>query len=459
MANFSSLIEQYKTLEEWNTVIYLLKKILINAIENEKKDENLKRLNQNDKRTFKKKESRTIGNLRAELIKAYRAKYKNHSLMDVFLKLSEITNPFKPILISINNFEKYIVFDAGNYVYHTKRGVGKIKQINEKFVVIDFNKKEDLQMSLDMAISSLKAIPRTHIWVRYYENPEEIKKIFKEDRIEFFKILLESYNKKIHVNELKSDVINKFIKESEWSKWWRESRKILKESNLFGFNPKNKNEILMWERELSYSEELENRYKSVKEWENKFEIALEALKSATEFTEKAAEVIAEDFLLQEETSHTLKKVQIFLFLNQYEHLFSNSPLSNPRKIKEKDIIELLKERKQEEIKKDLDELKYNDFRKEFINLLIKSRDDYLDILLNLILEKNTKLQKYIIDKITEMGETQKLEEFYNKIYNKFRDYPEHFLWFAKNILENSWDQEYKDKNGYITSNFQIIETS
>ncbi|MCX7999416.1 MAG: transcription elongation factor GreAB, partial [Leptospiraceae bacterium] len=86
------IMEMYKILEDVDKTIYYLKKIL-------------------EYEPFSSK-------ARNDLVRAYRQKYKNHSLLNEFLKLSEIGNTKKPIKTCIANFERNIVFDTNNYVLH-----------------------------------------------------------------------------------------------------------------------------------------------------------------------------------------------------------------------------------------------------------------------------------------------------------------------------------------------------
>ena len=165
------LVEPFRQEEDWDNVIHILKKIL----------------------QYEPNSSRA----RSDLVRAYRSRYENHSLLNEFLKMSDLTNNRKPVASAVANFERNIVFDTGNYVYHRTRGVGKITEIDSENVIIDFRDNPGQRMSLQMAISSLLPLEPSHIWVRYYENPEEIKAIFEEDPIEFFTILLNSYNKSI----------------------------------------------------------------------------------------------------------------------------------------------------------------------------------------------------------------------------------------------------------------------
>ncbi len=448
IAFYPQLIEKYKEIEDWDTVINLLKKIIINAIEQEKKEINTRRLETGEKK-LKRKESRALSRLREELTKAYKNKYKNHSLLEVFLKASNLTNPKIPIQISIANFEKYIVFDTGNYVYHRKRGIGKIKEINEQQVIIDFKDEKTSQivpqkMSLSMAISSLQALETTHIWVRIYENLEEVKQLAKENKLEFLKILLESFDRKITLSQIKSEMIGKgLLENSEWNKWWQETRKILKESPLFGFNPKKRDEILMWERELSYSEELENKFNNVKEWDKKLEIAIESLTVNPEITEKSSESFLEYFFEQEDRKDPVKKLEIFFYFLKFIEVYPNHSIGKLKKGKKEEILNWISnELSEEEILRIFSEIKHSDFKKYFIDLIQESKENFKDIFLRILLETPIKIHKYIIDKLNKSDQSS-LISFFNTLYRKYKEYPELFLWISKNILENDWYEEYQ----------------
>ncbi|MFN3603812.1 MAG: GreA/GreB family elongation factor [Leptonema sp. (in: bacteria)] len=448
IAYYPQLVEKYKEIEDWDTVISLLKKIIGNAIEQDKREVNARRLETGEKK-IRRKEGRALSRLREELTKAYKNKYKKHSLLEVFLKASNITNPKIPIQISIANFEKYIVFDTGNYVYHRKRGIGKIKEINEQQIVVDFKDEKTSQtitqkMSLSMAISSLQALEPTHIWVRMYENLEEVRKLVKENKLEFFKILLESFNKKITLSQVKLELIGKGILESsEWNKWWQETRKILKESSLFGFNPKKRDEILMWERELTYAEELENKFNNVKEWDKKLEIALESLLVNPEITEKSSEAFLDYFLEQEETKDPIKKLEIYFYSLKFNEVYPNHTVARIKKNKKEEILNWIRtEISDEEAIKIFSEIKYTDFKKYFIDFFIESKENFKEILIKILLETPVKIHKYIIDKLNRI-DPNILNQFFVPLFRKYKEYPELFLWVSKNILENDWHREYE----------------
>ncbi|MCS7205790.1 MAG: transcription elongation factor GreA [Leptospiraceae bacterium] len=465
VASYQSIMEKFKEIEDWDTVIYFLKKIIQNALEAEKREESERR-NKDPQSKGKRKESKILTKFREELIRAYKNKYKNHSLIDVFLRLSNLSNSKIPITIGINNFEKYIVFDAGNYVYHRTRGVGKIKEINDKFIIVDFEKYPNQKMSLDLAISNLQALQKDHLWVMDYENKEELKRIFEQDKIKFFMLLLNSYNRKITLSQIKKELFEKkLLTEKEWNKWWQETRKLLKENPMFGFNPKKRDEILMWERELSYSEELENKFNNVKEWEKKLEIAIESITMSPELTEKAAETIAEYFLAQESKmdprDDKKKVIEIFLFFEYFKQVFPDNPIPKERKNKKEHIIEIIKGMDDEEIVKFFEELKITEFKKGYVDLVIESKENYPELLKKILFEGTIKIHKYIIDELDKRNHKELLSDFLYSLFRKYKENPELFLWFGKNIIHNNWEEEYDwisiSKYDFILQLFRLIK--
>lgn len=458
-SHFPLLVEKYREIGDWDMVIVLLKKVITGALEQEKREENEKKL-KDVARTHKKRESKNITKLRNDLIVAYRNKYKNHTLLDRFLSLSNLSNPKVPVTMGIANFEKYIVFDINNYVYHRSRGVGKIKEINDKFITIDFKNIPDQRMSLDLAISNLQPLHKDHIWAMYYESYDKLKEIFEKNIQEFFRILLTSYNKKITVAQIKKELTEKkLISAKDWNRWWQETRKLLKENPLFGFNPKKRNEIVMWDRELSYAEELESRFDSTKEWDKKLEIAIESLTVSPELTEKATESIAEYFLNVEESleekakyENKKKKLDIHLFFELLKEVSSGSAILKERKAKKEDIIHLLKSMDDEEIIHYFEDTKIQEFKKQIIKLIIQNKENYTEILKKLLLKENTKVHKFIIDELVKLGQQDTLRFFFNEVFRKYKEYPELFLWLSKNILYDTWKKEGKDGYDWITAN-------
>ena len=184
-ALFTNLVEPYKAEENWPLVISVLKKIL----------------------EYEPASTRS----RSELVRAYRAKYADHSLLDDFLKMSDLTNNKKPVGPCIANFERNIVFDNENYVYHRTRGVGKIKTITSEHLIIDFAGNPDQRMSIQMAISSLQPLGPNHIWVKYHEDAEAVTEPLSRLRDRGLRVAIDDfgtgYSSLRYLRDLPADIL------------------------------------------------------------------------------------------------------------------------------------------------------------------------------------------------------------------------------------------------------------
>ncbi|MDY7028423.1 MAG: transcription elongation factor GreA, partial [Spirochaetota bacterium] len=78
---------------------------------------------------------------RKEITDCYRNKYADHSHLDEYIKLSNLTQSWRNVHEAIEEFEKHISFDAGNFVYHRTWGIGRIRSIKDNSITIDFTRK------------------------------------------------------------------------------------------------------------------------------------------------------------------------------------------------------------------------------------------------------------------------------------------------------------------------------
>ena len=411
-AYFVTLLEPYRIEENWNAVITILKKIL----------------------QYEPISTRA----RSELVRAYRHKYEGHSLLDDFLKMSELTNNKKQVGPCIASFERNIVFDKDNYVYHRTRGVGKITSIDNENVIIDFRDNPGQRMSIQMAITSLKPLGPDHIWVKLYENPDEIHTRFAEDLPAFFETLLSSFNYKMTLSEIKQEVCPRFITIEEWSKWWSRARTRLKKEPKFGFNPRKKDELHLRETPMTLSEELQLKFQSLTDWNKKLELALETLKDAD--TEGAAEICVQYYGEQENNKDTLKKIHSHMFLTAASNALGEDDVHHT--VSEQEIMGIFRASPPEVLVQYCSETTPVDLKKEIINKIIKTRDDYPLVLKNIMFEFPIKVNKYVLTELNRLEQYDTLEEFLKITFTKFRDYPEIFLWSARSILTNQWDYDW-----------------
>jgi len=411
-AYLQSLVEPYKTAEDWPNSIAILKKIL--------------------------EYEPTSTRARSELVRAYKIQYADHSLLNDFLKMSDLTNNKKNVGPCIDNFERNIVFDKDNYVYHRTRGVGKILSIDKDQMTIDFPNNPGQKMTIQMAISSLQPLGKSHIWVRHYENPSEIIELFEQDIPLFFEALISSFNNKMLLAEIKSEIVGRFLKPEEWSKWWNKARAQLKKSDKFGFNPKKKDEIILRDRPITQAEELIARFQSTSDWNKKLDLAHEALKDLD--LEDAIHLFTEYYREQETSKDTLKKIHSYLYVEVASHAMGEDEIRHQTSRQE--IHEIFKSSPPATLVKYCADSETTDVKREIVNLIIKTREDYPALLGEILFEIPIKANRYVFSELNRLEQHAILEKFVQQAFKKYRDYPEIFLWVAKSILTGQWNYEW-----------------
>jgi len=130
----------YKDAKNWNVAIDILKLVL----------------------TIDEKDSWA----RKEIVDCFRGKYAEHSQLEEYIRVSNLTQSWRNVFEAISDFEKHIAFDAKNYVFHRSWGVGIIRTVEGDEISINFGKKYGIrQMSLKMAVDALQPLQNDHIWV------------------------------------------------------------------------------------------------------------------------------------------------------------------------------------------------------------------------------------------------------------------------------------------------------
>ncbi|MCX7679560.1 MAG: transcription elongation factor GreA [Spirochaetes bacterium] len=388
---------------------------------------------------------------RRELIKLYGIKYKNHSQYKQFLEISKLNNFKVPVKNAIQTFERNIVFDKNNYVLHRAWGVGKIKSIDSESVVVDFKGKENHKMSIQMALQSLSPISKDHISVLEYEDPEGIKALFEEDFMAFFEILVRSYNMEISLNDIKKELIPKYIDAKSWSKWWNKKRIEIKKNPHFAFSEKKKDVIFMRDKPVTFADELLERFSSAEGFSNKLGYAMEFVNNIErEEGERVAQYFIDYFLEQTKQGSPAKQILSYFVLRDFMKFVDEKKLKLDS-IRER-IVAFIKKETQE---LPLISLRINsyDYKKDFVHLIMESREDWPAIVGEILFETPVRIHKYIINSLISAHAYHVINNFIDRLIVNAKQTPEVFFWVVRNIITRVWDYEWLDfsrESLYIT---------
>ena len=248
------VLEKEETKQDWDTCIDILKLIL--SIEE------------------------TDSKAREEIVACYRKKYKNHSQLEKYIKDSDLNKSFRNVFDAINDFEKHIVFDVDNFVFHRSWGTGKITKINDSQLdtqlKINFGKPHgEKDMSINMAIDALQPLSKNHIWVlKAVCSKEKLAKKVKENKLWALKTIIKSFNNSCDFKQIKAELVSGILTQGEWTTWSTAARKLLESEPIFGVNPNDINMYTVRDRKITTEEKLANEFKAQKQFFARIDILM-----------------------------------------------------------------------------------------------------------------------------------------------------------------------------------------
>jgi transcription elongation factor GreA len=403
----TDLYKHYKTNADWDTAISILKTII----------------DYDDKNP----------GVRKEIVECYKAKYVDHSHVDEYIRLSNLTQSYRNVHEAIADFEKHISFDLGNFVYHRTWNIGRIKNIKGDEISIDFAKKRDHQMGLKMAVESLVTLKKDHIWVlKAIWTKEKLHDTIKKEIPWALKTIIKSFDNRADVKKIKAELVPSVLTASEWTSWSSKAREILKTDPMFGNAPESVGIFIVRERPLSLEEKIYNQFKA----EKNFFARIQNLRDFMDKGDPDSELFSEmlQFFTGYVRSYSQANEQVvaaYLFLKE---LSSRHPHL-------KNIVTL----GFNELMADCDDVVYvyanikdATLRASLLVHIKNFIPEWADIYVKLF---PYALSKHMLDVLLEAGEAERLQGMVISIVENYRDHREAFIWVAKNLWDETWVKE------------------
>jgi transcription elongation factor GreA len=200
---------------------------------------------------------------RRDITECYRKKYAGHSHLEDYIRISSLAQGPRNVKEAVQDFEKHIAFDKGNFVFHRTWGVGRIANVQGDDIIIDFAKQRNHSMSLKMAVNALQTLSKNHIWVlKATWKKEKLHEKVKNDHEWALTIVINSYDNSCDFKRIKAELVPSVLSVTEWNGWSTRAREILKTNPSFGSSPENADLYTVRERPISVEEKLYNEFKS-----------------------------------------------------------------------------------------------------------------------------------------------------------------------------------------------------
>jgi len=405
------LYAYYKDNQKWDTAIDILKLIL----------------------SIDEKDSWA----RKELTECFRGKYADHSQLDDYIRISNLTQSWRNVFEAISDFEKHIAFDAKNFVFHRSWGVGIIRKVQDDEISINFGKKFGIRsMSLKMAVNALQPLQKDHIWVlKATKSKEELAKMIKADKAWALKVIIKSFGNSCDFKRIKAELVPSILTPGEWTSWNTGAHKVLENDSTFGVNPNDISMYMVRDRAISQEEKLSNEFKAQKQFFMRIDILMKFAQDADTESELFADMFSYfTGYLRAFSSVNEQTLAAFLVIRR---IVTEHPHMNPG-------ISYTFEQLYGEIKNPnalylaLKDTKNTFLRKDFLTCIRTLLPDWQKQYVRLF---PTVLQQEMLTALLNNGHTDLLKQLAINSFENFRDYREAALFFFKESQNEDWFKE------------------
>ncbi|MDR2483387.1 MAG: transcription elongation factor GreA [Treponema sp.] len=202
---------------------------------------------------------------RKEITACFREKYAAHSQLEEYIRISNLAQKYRNVHEAIQDFEKHIAFDKGNFVYHRTWGVGRIAEVQGDEIVIDFAKKRAHAMSLKMAVNALQTLTKDHIWVlKATSKREKLYERVKTEPLWALQTVIRSFGNACDLKRIKAELSPSILSAGEWTAWSAKAREVLKSDTSLGVSPDNIDLYTVRDRPISIPEKLFYEFRAQK---------------------------------------------------------------------------------------------------------------------------------------------------------------------------------------------------
>lgn len=371
--------------------------------------------------------------MRKELIECYSGKYAGHSRLQDYLKLSNISQSYRSLHEAMDDFEKHIVFDVGNFVFHRTWNIGRIAGVKSGEVTIDFAKSRGHVMSLKMAIDSLMPLSRDHIWVLKAIWPKEkLKEKVKSDPVWTLKTIIKSFDNRAELKRIKAELVPAVLSSSEWNSWNAKAKDILKTDASFGNAPDDIGAFIVRDRPLSFEEKVYIQFKAEKNYFDRIQYFRDYIETNDFDSEYFSEMLAyfSSFL---KSYQSVDEHVIASYLLLKELTAKHPRLQQGVPLKFTDLFA--------DIDNPLEiylSIKDNDLRNAYIQHIKAMVSEWPGIYIKLLPYARS---MRMLEALKTAGYSDKLKRMGMDIVENYRDYREAFIWLVKDLRDEPWFAE------------------
>lgn len=392
---------------------------------------------------------------RENLVKFLRERYKDVKNIEDYLLKSDIENLDKNFVDVYSDFEKYLFFAKGNFVYHQTWSVGIVRDVNDHGITVDFVSKRGHFIGFDMAMTALSPLSREDIRVLKAITPkEELADRVKKDIEWAIKVIIKSY-KAIDLKGIKKELVPSLMTQSSWNSWSLKAKQILKDNPHFVMDSGKLDCYIYNERSSNLNEKMYDKFKIEKDFYKRYEIFINYCN---------VKGIVKDLHIEEEMlNYFLIYVNNFTkvdhhVISSYVILKSLDNFSEELSSKfniEKDVnLESLLKEYPKGIVDLFDSILNAEIKKELVILIKKELSNWILYYKELFPHS---VNKKLIESLYK-EDPREVEKLFNYVIKNYKIYKDAYIWILKHYKTYSIELNYSDSD-LLTNLIKILTDS
>lgn len=391
---------------------------------------------------------------REALVACYQEKYNEHSRLTACIEKSGLLQNYRDVHTAIDVFEKNIAFDKRTFVFHKSWGIGRIREIANEKVMIDFATKRGHEMSMDMAFNSLQVLPKSHIWVLKSAVPKEkLAHKIKTDIPWALRTLISSNGDGASFKAMKAEVVPSILTQSEWTQWTPLARKELMSNPLFDISSTEADTYIVRTTPISYEEKQLNIFKAEKNFYEKVRLLREFIASKGDLESDSFIEMVRYFNDQMASADRSGDIVIssYMLINELRngkyHLSFIQPSTD---VTFADLYRNLPDKVAT-----FKAIKDSELNKTFIDGVVDvDPENWQTVLLKLFPHY---LTSYIPETFREQGKSKVLLQLLKDSADSYKEDPETFLYLVRAYNQKQWDKAGVSYEKLLLTELQLLD--
>ena len=327
---------------------------------------------------------------------------------------------------AISKYELLKHMVPGNFVFHTAGwGVGEIMEVSflREQLSLEFDYVSGRKdFSFENAFNTLIPIPSNHFLALRFGRPDYLEEKAKENPLEVIHMLLRDLGPQ-SASDIKDEMCDLVIPESEWVKWWQTARIKVKKDTKIQSPEDSKGAYALRDEELPHEERFQ---KALEEKPGPNELIQLVFSHLRDFPQTLKNESFKQSLKQQLSESldfpeldTAQKLQIHYFLQDLSDEKNYPP-----------ICEILTNTTTHEL---LEAIDLTAFKKRTLTMVKTHRPDWNQIFhdLFLVVDPST-LRELILTELLKDSNNQ-IEQKLNELANHPEKHPSTFLWYFQKI--------------------------